>query len=185
MIFRPPCPCSSALRSAIWSRSVRLLLVAVLLMTSGCVRRRMTVRSDPPGAVVWVDKQEIGVTPVSHSFVYYGTRDFLLTRDGYETAVGKRTFKAPWYQWPVIDFFTENLWPFELRDERVVEFQMIPQKQVGTEKLIDRAKGLRASGQSGLVMPLPPQENQPAGPSLLPAAAGQFAPPPPEVITPP
>ena len=63
------------------------LLLVLLAVTahSGCVRRRMTVRSNPPGAVVFVDERRLGVTPVSTSFTYYGTRDVRLMKDGYET----------------------------------------------------------------------------------------------------
>ena len=34
-------------------------------MSAGCVQRRMTVRSNPPGALVYVDDYQIGTTPVS------------------------------------------------------------------------------------------------------------------------
>ena len=63
------------------------LLAAMLCSTAGlgCVQRRMTIRSSPPGAMVYVDNQEIGTTPVSTGFTYYGTREFRLVKDGYET----------------------------------------------------------------------------------------------------
>ena len=41
---------------------------------SGCVERRYTIRTDPPGALVIVNGEEIGPTPVSRSFIYYGDR---------------------------------------------------------------------------------------------------------------
>ena len=66
----------------------RLLLAVALLLTlssTGCVRRRLTVRTQPPGAQVFVDDQEIGTTPCSSSFVYYGTRKITLIKDGYRT----------------------------------------------------------------------------------------------------
>src|SRR5690606_1796746 len=65
----------------------RTLLIALLLTVAltGCVRRRLTVRSDPPGALVLIDDQEIGHTPVATSYVYYGTRKIQLIKDGYET----------------------------------------------------------------------------------------------------
>ncbi|HZN34398.1 MAG TPA: PEGA domain-containing protein, partial [Pirellulaceae bacterium] len=67
---------------------IRLALAAGLLAvcaTSGCVRRRLTVRTFPPGAQVYVDDQEIGTTPCSASFVYYGTRKITVMKDGYRT----------------------------------------------------------------------------------------------------
>ena len=168
------------------SRLPIALLLLLLVLLPGCVRRRMTIRSEPSGALVSIDQQEIGTTPVSVGYTYYGTRNFQVTRDGYETASVSRTFKPPWYQWPIIDFFAENLWPFEVRDERVVDFSLIPQKPVATAKLVQRAGELRSGAQSGIVTPLvQPDELQPANPLFMPATPGGFAPPPPAVITPP
>ncbi len=35
------------------------LLAVVLLAGAGCVERMMFIRSDPPGAPVWVDEQAV------------------------------------------------------------------------------------------------------------------------------
>ena len=51
---------------------------------SGCVERRYTIRSDPPGALVVVNGDEIGPAPVSRNFIFYGYRDIRLQREGYE-----------------------------------------------------------------------------------------------------
>ena len=61
------------------------IILAAILVAPGCVQRRMTIRSNPPGALVYVDDYELGTTPVSHDFVYYGTRNIKLVKDGYET----------------------------------------------------------------------------------------------------
>ena len=62
-----------------------LLAGIVVALATGCVQRRMTIRSNPPGALVYVDDYQIGSTPVSHDFVYYGTRKIRVVKDGYET----------------------------------------------------------------------------------------------------
>ena len=90
-----------------------------------------------------VDDQPIGQTPVSTGFTYYGTRKIQLVKDNFETLTVKQTFNPPWYELPVVEFISENLWPWELRDERVVDFQMIPQVIVPTEAA---AKALAAEG---------------------------------------
>ena len=87
-------------------------------MATGCVQRRLTVRSNPPGALVYVDNHEIGTTPVSTDFIYYGTRQIRLVKDGYETITLLQPVSAPWYQYFPIDFFAENVVPGEIRDER-------------------------------------------------------------------
>jgi hypothetical protein len=83
----------------------RAILLQITLVTSwlgltvaacGCVQRRMTIRSDPPGALVYVDDYEIGNTPVSTDFVYYGTRKIRLVKDGYETLTVRQPFPVPW-----------------------------------------------------------------------------------------
>jgi hypothetical protein len=140
---------------------------------AGCVRRRMTVRTNPPGAQLYVDNYPIGKTPVSFPFTYYGTREVRLVRDGYETQAVKQRFLPPWYQWPVLDFVTENLWPGEIRDERVLDFQLEPQKIVPTDQLLTRAHSLRDGSQVGYISPLPnASQPVPVQPPQMPAAPG-------------
>ena len=55
-------------------RCATVLAVLVCLAALGCVQRRMTIRSNPPGALVYVDDYQVGTTPVSTDFGYYGTR---------------------------------------------------------------------------------------------------------------
>ena len=131
----------------------------------------MTIRSNPPGALVYIDNQEIGFTPVSTPFVYYGTRNIRLVKDGYETLSVKQNFKAPWYEIPPADFVTENFWPKELRDERMLDFQLVPQQIVPTEKLLERAQGLRGNVRQGTISPLLNQP--PAGGATSGASTGR------------
>jgi hypothetical protein len=173
-------PFFRALGGGLW-----LCLLLSLLASSGCVRRRLTVRSDPPGAMVAIDQQEIGTTPVSVGYTYYGTRNFVITKDNHETVSASRTFRPPWYQYPPLDFITENLWPFELRDERVVDFQLIPSAQVQTEQLVSRGEQLRGSARSGVVVPLPDVSAAASPPSVAPPPAPSAMFPGPPVIMPP
>lgn len=114
----------------------------------------MTIRTNPPGAVAFVDDQRIGVTPISTPFTYYGTRKIQLFKDGFEPLTVKQQFSVPWYEYPPLDFFVENLWPREIRDERIVDFEMIPQQIVPNEELLGRAETLRGTSQAGYVTPL-------------------------------
>jgi len=118
--------------------------VVASLCATGCVQRRMTVRSNVPGAQVYVDNYEIGRTPVSTDFIYYGQRDIRLVKDGYETLKVKQPVNAPWYQYPGLDLITENLWPWEIRDERNFNYQMQPQYLVPTETILSRAEEMRS-----------------------------------------
>src|SRR5262249_19124479 len=64
---------------------------------NGCVGRRYTIRTNPPGALVVVNGEEIGRTPVSRNFTYYGDRDINLMLDGYQTQRIIEPVPAPWY----------------------------------------------------------------------------------------
>ncbi|MBL9084562.1 MAG: PEGA domain-containing protein [Planctomycetales bacterium] len=142
-----------------------------LLLSSGCVQRRMTVRTNVPGAQVYVDDHEVGRTPVSTDFIYYGDRTIKLVKDGYETQTIKQPVDAPWYQWPGIDFFSENVWPWEIRDERQFNYQMQPQYVVPTDTLLTRAEDLRRSNTVALQTTTPALGSQPI------SAPGIIAPP--------
>ena len=80
----------------------------------------MTVRSNPPGALLYVDDYEIGVTPVSTNFTYYGTRKIRLVKDGYETLTVMQSIPPPWYEYVPLDFVSENFVPGQIRDQRTV-----------------------------------------------------------------
>ena len=76
----------------------------------------MTVRTNPPGALVYVDDYEIGTTPVSTDFTYFGTREIRIAKDGYETLTVMQPISTPWYEYPPVDFITENFVPGKIRD---------------------------------------------------------------------
>jgi len=148
----------------------------ILLMSIGCVQRRMTVRSNPPGALVYVDDYQIGTTPVSTDFVYYGTRKIRLIKDGYDTLTVQQPFPVPWYEIFPLDFVTENLWPWEIRDERVVDLAMVPAGTVPAETVVSRAELARRSAGSGPPVPVAPVAVPP--PSFSPSTTL----PPPNVL---
>ncbi len=131
------------------------LILLPCLLSNGCVRRRMTIRSSPPGATVYIDDQLIGKTPVSTSFTYYGSRKFRLVLGGYETLTTLQRIQAPWYQITPIDFVTENLIGREFRDERILDFALQPQRIVPNTELLSRANGLRCSTTQGYLIPSP------------------------------
>lgn len=119
----------------------------------------MTFRTNPSGAMVYVDKQAIGLTPVSTGFTYYGTRNIEVVRDGYRTEKFLRKFNPPWYAIPPLDFFTETLWPFEKRDERIVDIQLSPEPVVPTDALIASGEQLRLQASQGVAVAPPPTMN--------------------------
>ena len=136
-------------------RKLLLLVLGLLFLTNmGCVQRRLTLRSFPEGAMVYVDNQEIGQTPVSTSFTHYGVREIRMEKDGYETVQVQERIDAPWYLPPPLDFFVENFWPVEIRDEREVDFELQPATITPQAELLPRAEEQRRQVQQNLVVPL-------------------------------
>ncbi|RLS34440.1 MAG: PEGA domain-containing protein [Planctomycetota bacterium] len=163
-----------------FSRKTLVLLVAAatIVPAAGCVQRRMTIRSNPPGALVYVDDYQIGTTPVSTDFTYYGTRKIRLVKDGYETLTVRQPFPIPWYEVFPLDFVAENLWPAEIRDERVVDLAMAPADSAPPESVIARAQQARVAAGSLPILPpspapRPSPSSSPPGPLQYPGAALQ------------
>jgi hypothetical protein len=155
-----------------WGRvSLAILLAASM---PGCVQRRMTIRSNPSGALVYVGNKEIGTTPVSTSYIYYGTREFKLVKDGYETLTETRRIRAPWYQWFPLDFVSENVLPVEIRDERMIDFTLQPQMIAPAQMTIGRAEELRRAshGQAAVPIVAPNPTPTSAPPAIIPEMSG-------------
>lgn len=133
------------------SRLSLLAFAFAPLMMVGCVRRRMTVRTNPPGATVSIDNQVIGTAPAASSFVYYGTREFRIEKDGYRTETIRRRISPPWYEFPGLDFVSETLWPGEIRDERIIDVELVPKTLEPSTDVVQRADSLRTESLSGIV----------------------------------
>jgi hypothetical protein len=96
----------------------------------GCVLRSLTVDSEPSGAMVYLDDELIGETPVTTTFTYYGTRKITLEKvdaEGrllYERKIVYEKIKPPFYQILPLDFFSEIVLPMELKDEHYFTYQL-------------------------------------------------------------
>ncbi len=162
-----------------------VLMFAFALPASGAVRRRLNVHSNPPGALVYVDNQQIGITPCSVDFTYYGTREVRLIKPGFETLTVNQPIPTPWYEYVPLDFVSENLLPTKIRDNRTVTYNLAPQLVVPTQELLDRANQLR---QDSLQFPVVAgSANVPIGtaPGPIFAPASPVVSPPPSVVVPP
>ena len=121
-----------------------VVLSVSLGMLSGCVERRYTIRTEPPGATVVVNGEEIGPAPVSRSFNYYGDRKITLVLDGYQTKTLIQPIEACWWDSFLTEFFTENLIPVSLRDERIYKYKLEPAQTSSQAGLRARAESLRS-----------------------------------------
>ncbi|MCL2306121.1 MAG: PEGA domain-containing protein, partial [Planctomycetaceae bacterium] len=128
--------------------TILLLVFAEITVVSGCVRRRLTVRTNPPGAVAYLDNVELGKTPISRNFDYYGNRELKLIKEGYEPHVETIRLRAPWYQWIGLDFFSEVLIPGTITDEHEYPITLKPQQIVSPDDLIAEGERMKAMAHS-------------------------------------
>lgn len=110
----------------------------------GCIDRRIMVTSEPPGALVWLNDVEVGRTPVTTRFLWYGDYEVRVRMDGYETVTARRTAEMPVYEHPPIDLVASAL-PIRIR--RHWHFDLVPLKPSTPEEdaaLVERARAMRA-----------------------------------------
>lgn len=131
------------------ARTGLLYAVCASVALPGCVSRRMTIVSDPPGALVLLEGRELGYTPVSVDFTYYGTRELTLIKDGYETLTVAQAVQSPWYQAPVVEFFSDNLKPGHKTDRHLFQYVLQPSQIVPNQELLRRGEMLRGESRTG------------------------------------
>ncbi len=125
----------------------------------GCVERVLHVESDPPGALVYLNGEEVGRTPVTREFLYYGTMDLRLRKDGYRPLEARPRVWAPLWQIPPIDLVAEA---FPLTDRHRLSYTLKPQPEGDIDKaaLIDRANELGARLESSEVRDIRREQRQ-------------------------
>jgi hypothetical protein len=125
--------------------SIALLVisVSVFLLVSGCVERNLTINTEPQGALIILNDEEIGTSPVTVSFEWYGDYWVRIRKDGYESLNTHRELKGPWYDIFPFDFFAQIISPNRTVDSYEWTFPLKPKKQISTEELIQAAERLK------------------------------------------
>lgn len=139
-----------------------LLLCLLTLSTSGCVEQLLSIDSDPSGAVVTLNDQEIGRTPVTTNFKWYGYYDANVRKDGYQTLKVQAPVIAPWWQWVPFDFFAQII-PIRLTDQHSLHFALQPMtaRLNDAGRLLRQGERLRTELESGANEP-PTRRTRPA-----------------------
>ena len=127
-------------------RNVLLILIIVLcyFVLPGCVERLIAITTEPAGAMVWLNDEEIGATPVTVPFTWYGQYEVVVRKKGFQTLKTSRRTPVPFYQWPGIDFFSEVLMPVRLTDRHEWHFPLEFCRVADRDALIRRASALRS-----------------------------------------
>jgi hypothetical protein len=89
---------------------LRITVAAVAALTaSGCIQRTITVDSEPRGALVYLNDEEVGRTPVIVPFTFYGTYDVRLEKEGFATLAVEQQARGPWWEAPGPDLIAEAI----------------------------------------------------------------------------
>ena len=121
---------------------IRLLLIISLAACCGlcgCVERRLTINTNPSGAQVLLNDEEIGVSPVTTSFNWYGDYNVTIRKQGCQTLQTHRKLQSPWYDYFPFDFFMGVLYPGQIVDSYEWSFDLSPQKEIDRQELIQSA----------------------------------------------
>lgn len=123
--------------------------VAALLppLVGGCVQRTLTINTNPPGALVYLNDQEIGRTPVTRNFLWYGTYEVEIRKTGYDSIKTSAPVIAPWWQWVPFDLITEAL-PLEDHHDLRFTLRRPSEQEEEADLLIRRGEQLRGQLES-------------------------------------
>jgi hypothetical protein len=119
------------------------IALAVTLL-AGCVERRLTINTEPQGAMVVLNDQEIGTSPVTVSFNWYGDYWVRVSKNGYEMLNTHRKLKAPLHDYFPFDLVAEVLYPGRIIDAYEWTFALAPQEYPTRDQLIENGEALRS-----------------------------------------
>ncbi|MCK5472874.1 MAG: PEGA domain-containing protein [Planctomycetes bacterium] len=122
-----------------YNLSVLITFGLIALVLGGCVERKLTINTNPQEALVILNDEEIGTSPVTVSFEWYGDYGVRIQKQGYETLQTHRQLKAPWYDKFPFDFFAGVLNPRRIVDSYEWTFELSPYQPPAREDLIDAA----------------------------------------------
>ena len=128
-------------RYKVWA--VPAVSLFVLMVLAGCVERELTINTTPQGALVSLNDEEIGVSPVKVNFNWYGDYCVRISKEGYETLNTHRKLKGPWYDKFPFDFFAQIVNPNRIVDSYEWMFELSPRRQISRDELIQNARELK------------------------------------------
>jgi hypothetical protein len=126
---------------------VLFILLTAFLIMAGCVERKLTINTNPPGAQVFLNDEEIGVSPVTTSFNWYGDYNVTIRKQGCATLQTHRKLQAPWYDGFPFDFIMQDIYPGRIVDNYEWSFDLKPQQEVTRQELIQDAEQLKNQAQ--------------------------------------
>jgi hypothetical protein len=118
-----------------------LAVLAAFCLITGCVERKITISTEPAGALVALNDEEIGTSPVTVGFEWYGDYSVRISKDGYQTLKTHQNLPRPIYDRFPLDLFADM---FSSKiDEYKWNFKLEPLQPVQKEELIKSAVSLK------------------------------------------
>jgi hypothetical protein len=145
------------------------------------MERALVVRTDPPGARVWVNGVDRGTTPLRLRYVRDGRFRVRIEKPGYETVADEVTTRTRLDAVPGPDFFAEN-GPGRRVRETTADYRLVPLAErsatpADLEAVLRRGQEFRreaeaAAAEPGTPVPVVPHELPRVAPKPAPAAGG-------------
>lgn len=128
---------------------VLLFMAAFYLCGCGSVQREISINTEPAGATVILNDEEIGESPVTVPFNWYGDYNIRITKEGYQSLVTHGNLKAPWYDYFPFDL-VRAVMPGRKVDRYEWAFQLTEASPPSRQELIESADKLMQEHKSGL-----------------------------------
>ena len=122
---------------------VMIAVICGVMVLTGCVERKLTIVTEPPEAIVWLNDEEIGTTPVTVSFNWYGDYTVRIEKPGHEILNTHRLLERPAHDRFPLDFFAQVIWPGTIEDSYTWAFDLEPFQQASAEELVEQANQMR------------------------------------------
>jgi len=117
-------------------------LIILSLLMAGCAEHRILITSEPAGAKISLDGQDKGITPLSVPFTFYGKREVILEKDGYQTYKSIIPISPPIFQIFPFDIMM-LLIPYPFVDNHSFYFILEKQGKTDIKKSLERMERLK------------------------------------------
>ena len=114
-----------------------VLFVAAGPLLTGCVERTISITSQPTGALVYLNDEEVGRTPLTVTHLFHGVYDVRMELEGHTPLWTKQATDAPWWEWPGPDLIAEMI-PNNKLDQQW-HFELQPVGDVDVDAIVERA----------------------------------------------
>ena len=148
--------------------SLQLVACSLLLVSTGCLHRSLTIRTEPPGALVYLNDQLKGESPVTYDFEWYGWHRVTIRKAGFERIEERKLLRVPPYLWIPFDLAME-LAPFPVNDQRTLSYALTPlpplpepQPPQLTAPQKNQPASAAPTGETAQGQPVPPPVEAPA-----------------------